>query len=371
MGKKLTHQEFLEKLWDKNEHYRNGKFKVVSEYKNSTTPILVEDIRGICKIDYASLINKNYTTSILTAIDATEYFKKELLETNKYFRNGDFKVISDYGGRFSKIEVLNKYGICSICAESLFKGSEPSIISAINKEDYFSEMLKEKNFKIWEKIKILKYENFNKIFISTDYGKMIASSDAIFEWGDLSIKSAIDKNNFWLKRAMDLRKDSDNIDYSNVEYIDNKNHITLLCKIHNYLYTQRPSHHMANIQGCPHCATSTIKYSKENFEKHKEFFKDRIGIIYVLRLTGNKELFYKVGITGRNEKYRFNSISQSYKVEIEYKEEMLIEDAYNLEQIFLEEFKDYKYNPKIKFKGYTECLKINPVAEYYYWYSNK
>ena len=27
--------------------------------------------------------------------------------------------------------------------------------------------------------------------------------------------------------------------------------------------------------------------------------------------------------------------------------------------------------PQIKFKGYTECLTTNPVAEYYHWYFNK
>ena len=64
-------------------------------------------------------------------------------------------------------------------------------------------------------------------------------------------------------------------------------------------------------------------------------------------------------------------ISQSYKVIVEYTEEMHIEDAYNLEQFFLNEFKKYKYNPKIKFKGYTECLTTNPIAEYYCWLNNR
>lgn len=50
---------------------------------------------------------------------------------------------------------------------------------------------------------------------------------------------------------------------------------------------------------------------------------------------------------------------------------MLIEEAYNLEQKFLKEFENYKYIPKIKFKGYTECLTTNPVAEYYHWYYNR
>ena len=46
-------------------------------------------------------------------------------------------------------KILNKYGICNVNAESLIKGSEPTILSAVNKEDYFSEILKEKNPKIY------------------------------------------------------------------------------------------------------------------------------------------------------------------------------------------------------------------------------
>ena len=33
---------------------------------------------------------------------------------------------------------------------------------------------------------------------------------------------------------------------------------------------------------------------------------------------------------------------------------MLIEDAYNLEQFFLEDFKSKKYIPQIKFKGFLQ-----------------
>lgn len=45
-------------------------------------------------------------------------------------------------------------------------------------------------------------------------------------------------------------------------------------------------------------------------------------------------------------------------------------EAYQLEQRFLKEFSNYKYTPKIKFTGHTECLKTNPVAEYYQWFNS-
>ena len=308
MGKKLTHEEFLEKLWERNEYYRNGEFEVFSGYIDWKIKVLVKD----------------------------------------------------------------KYGLISLTPEALLKSNRGSITQAIDKEEYYYNTLKDVNLNIAGQIKILEYRgDKGGVLIETKYGNCLVRSSTLKKLENVSIQTALDKKSFWIKRALDLRGDSKNIDYSKANYNCNKEHVHLCCKIHNYFYRQRPSHHMANVQGCPYCATSTIKYSKENFEKHKEFFKDRIGIIYILRLIGKGEMFYKVGITGRDEKYRFNSISQSYKVNIEYKKEMLIEDAYTLEQFFLEDFKNKKYTPKIKFKGYTECLTTNPVAEYYHWFNSK
>lgn len=301
-----------------------------------------------------------------------EEFLKKLWDKNEHYRNGDFEVVGRYVDWKVRILIKDKYGLITLTPESLLKSNRGGIVQAVNKEDYYYNILKEINPNIAEQIKILEYRgDKDGILIETKYGNCLVRGSTLKKLENISIQTALDKKDFWVRRALDLREKSSCIDYSKAEYNCNKEYVNLRCKIHDYNYTQRPSHHMANIQGCPHCATSTIKYSKENFEKHKEFFKDRVGIMYVLKLTGNGELFYKVGITGRDEKYRFNSISQSYKVKIEYKEEMLIEEAYNLEQFFLKDFENRKYIPKIKFKGYTECLTTNPVAEYYHWYYNK
>lgn len=298
-------------------------------------------------------------------------FLEKLWEKNEHYRNGEFEVVSEYVDWKVRVLIKDKYGLISLTPDSLLKSQRGSIIQAVNKNEYYPNILKEINPNIGNQVTILNYKGDREVVIGTKYGKCRVARSSLKNLKNLSIQSAFDKADFWLKRAIDLREDSSNIDYSKTVYNCNKEHVTLICRIHNYEYTQRPSHHMANIQGCPHCATSTIKYSKENFEKHIEFFKDRRGIIYVLKLIGNNESFYKVGITGRDEKYRFTTLSQSYKVKIEFTEEMLIEEAYNLEQRFLKEFENHKYIPKIKFKGYTECLTTNPVAEYYHWFNNK
>ena len=301
-----------------------------------------------------------------------EEFLKKLLEKNEYYKNGEFEVVGEYVDWRTKVIIKDKYGLIYITPDSLLKSQKGGIVQAINKEEYYYNILKEVNPSIAEQVEVLEYRGDKEgVLIQTKYGDCLVRNSVLKKLENISIQTALDKKSFWVRRALDLRELSDQIDYSKAEYSCNKEHVHLSCKIHNYNYTQRPSHHMANIQGCPYCATSTIKYSKENFDKHREFFKDRKGIIYVLKLTGDNEEFYKVGITGRNEKYRLNTISHSYKVIVEYMEEMFIEEAFNLEQFFLEDFKNCKYIPKIKFKGYTECLTTNPVAEYYHWYYNK
>jgi len=370
MPKRLTHEEFLEKLKGKNSHYRDGKFEVISTYENYYAPVLVKDKYGVCKVSYTQLINNNYIPSIISAIDKTNYFKNEILELNKYYKNKDFEIIGNYEGRQYKILTLDKYGICNTNVSSLLAGYMTGIESAINKEEYYHSILKERNPKISNLVVIKEYKP-PMVRLETLYGELSAYSDSVFDWNILSIQSALDKETFWIKRAIDTVTFSNNVDYRNCRYENNKTQVSLSCKIHNYEYMQRPTHHMTSTQGCPYCATSTIKYSKENFEKHKDFFKGRKGTLYVLNLKGEGESFYKVGITGRDEKYRLSSISQNYKVTVEYLEEMSIEEAYNLEQFFLTDFKKYKYIPKIKFKGYTECLSTNPIAEYYDWFYNK
>jgi len=46
---------------------------------------------------------------------------------------------------------------------------------------------------------------------------------------------------------------SDTFDYSLVEYVNNKHHITLKCKKNNHTFSCTPSNHFS-LKGCPHCA---------------------------------------------------------------------------------------------------------------------
>lgn len=239
-------------------------------------------------------------------------FLEKLSKDNKAFANGEFKILSKYNGYKNKMLIENKYGKCEITPTGLF---------------------------------------------STD--------------GFCNVRSAINKTEYWLNQVKEKRTDFENIDYSKTEYRGVGYYPIFKCKVHDYEYTQKVTRHLYGKQGCPHCSKTIIRYSKENFIKHKEFFSDKIGILYVILMFSRQERFYKVGITGENRyEYRKTDLSRLYNIEVLYTQQGQIEEIYNLEQKFLNEFSNYKYTPEKYFQGYTECLTINPVEEYYNWFQN-
>ena len=232
-------------------------------------------------------------------------------------------------------------------------------------EDFLIE-LEKRNPKVFKKIiEVLDYGG-RDITLKTVYGIIKVRKQELLKVTDIAIKSAIDKTDFWIKRAESLRKNSKDIDYSKVVYIDNSHKVILKCKLHDYNYTQIPSKHMGGVQGCAHCMTQTVMYTKENIEAHRDFIEKIEGVLYILKLESLGETFYKVGVVSKDRfKYRMNQLSQKHSVTILYTESSDMVSIFNLEQKLLEEFKNFKYQPKEKFIGYTECLTVNPL-EYYY-----
>lgn len=235
-------------------------------------------------------------------------------------------------------------------------------------EEEFLERLKEKNPHLAEKvIRVIGYEDSKgDVTLDTIYGTVITKASSVLRAHDLSIKSATDKTFFWVRRNEDIREDYKDIDYSSCNYVNNSVKVNLICKKHNYTYSQRPSHHTAGIQGCAYCMTQTVMYTEKNIEAHRDFIESIEGVLYILKLTSNEESFYKVGIVSKNRFiYRISQLKQNYDVSVLYTEENDMVSTFELEQRFLKEFKYYKYEPKIKFIGYTECLTVNPLDHYY------
>ena len=299
--------------------------------------------------------------------DTHTQFIKKLHESNKSFREGNFKVVGGYVHQLTKLRLQDKLGYYLMVPTVLLRGGAPSTRSCENLEEYVNNYIfyyfKNKTFKY------LRGSSASNLILSTKFGPIKGSLAEFKHITRPSIRSAVDKREFWINKAKGLRVDSEFIDYSNSEFTTEKIKVNLTCKKHNYVYKQRSYHHLRGAQGCPFCAKQTIRYTRKNIEKHEEFFRHKKAYLYVVSLSNAEEYFFKVGITSKDSiKDRLSQLRSFYNVKLVYSYRGSFMDMFELEQRFLKEFNNYKYKPSIKFTGHTECLSVNPI-EYYYNYA--
>lgn len=149
------------------------------------------------------------------------------------------------------------------------------------------------------------------------------------------------------------------------EYIDTYKHsqqkLTINCKIHGN-FEQLANTHMLG-GGCPTCADArrTCGYTNEYFVVNP-LKRTLPGILYILKFEENSNSFIKIGIT-KNFKQRYCSYKRvgfPYKV-LQIKETTLYK-AFTLEQKTISTLNKYRYYPKVKFEGWTECFNYSSTV---------
>ena len=109
-------------------------------------------------------------------------------------------------------------------------------------------------------------------------------------------------------------------------------------------------------KGCGRCSKRyNGAYSKKLF-KIKPYLKKVRGKTYLFKCLGNKENFYKIGITRQAWRQRIRKIP--YKVRIIKYYEGLLPSCTDLEIELKKKYKKYSYRPKIYFGGVAECFKF-------------
>lgn len=163
----------------------------------------------------------------------------------------------------------------------------------------------------------------------------------------------------FVKKAKKIHK----YDYSKVNYITAKNKVEIVCKKHGS-FLQTPDSHLRG-SGCPHCSnikagtnatgwTKTKWYNSAKISNNYDSFKT-----YIVKLYNDKEVFYKIGRTFTKIDRRFWGLP--YYCEVvkiyEFKELTLNNSikAFDMENKLKNDYKNFKYIPKIKFKGMQEC----------------
>jgi hypothetical protein len=148
-------------------------------------------------------------------------------------------------------------------------------------------------------------------------------------------------------------------DYSKFIYVDNKTHGLVKCNNCIHEWKVRPDLHLYDQTGCPNCNRAGVYYSKEFYESRG--LENHKMYTYLIEMTSIDEKFIKIGITKNLDiSKRFRSTkSGNYDLKVLTIKESNFLGAVKLEQSLLQKYHSNQYNPKIKFKGHTECFHID------------
>lgn len=138
-ARKLTHNEFLEKL-----EYKYPEIftliKVKSEYVNNNTKMLLESKYGDVLISPNKLLSGT-KPCISNAVDPLNYLYNFIKVNNPTLLEKITKIIGKYSGIMNKIQITTIYGDVEITPDNILRGGGFDIRSAIDKTKYLYNYL--------------------------------------------------------------------------------------------------------------------------------------------------------------------------------------------------------------------------------------
>ncbi len=142
----------------------------------------------------------------------------------------------------------------------------------------------------------------------------------------------------------------DKYDYSEVQYINNRIKVNIICPTHG-VFTQVPASHYKH--GCPKCANEVNGWGRSVYLKAPTY-------LYILQFGSG---IYKIGITKESIFKRYKRERRVYSTIAE----ILFQDgtiAYDLERTLLKATYKYKYSgPEVlTYGGDSELRTINPLV---------
>lgn len=144
MSKTKTKENFLKELYEKCANYRDGEFIVLGEYKKNSAPIIIKNKYGYMRVRPSEL-RKCLTFKTYSAIFKDSYFRELLRDSSKAFNKGKYQLVSKYNGCKNSIIVKDKYGELKATPSDLLAGKTPSIVSATDIKAYVHNMLTKHN----------------------------------------------------------------------------------------------------------------------------------------------------------------------------------------------------------------------------------
>lgn len=122
------------------------------------------------------------------------------------------------------------------------------------------------------------------------------------------------------------------------------------------------------VNQCPRCSIGGHGYLTTEFFDARPELRNVPCTVYLLRLRGGSEEFWKIGITRRTVAKRM------YQIPYELVESETIKttfwNAFLLEKDLKRAIKKYRYTPAIDFGGWTECFQPAPLENTTSGFSN-
>lgn len=213
-------------------------------------------------------------------------------------------------------------------------------------EQFLEKLPKNRNYEI-----IGNYSDKGSyIEVKSKYGNHLSRRDGLIKNYPLTIQSAINKTEYFINQAKEIH--GDKYTYKDFKYTLCENKSIICCSIHGN-FEQNPKSHLDG-KGCYKCGREAGSFKRSDFIIRA---KGKECTFYNIRLFNDNEEFYKIGITKNKITERFEDktlMPYSYEIIQEIKGEA--GEIFDLELKNKRLLKDFKYTPKIKFSGHTECF---------------
>lgn len=347
--KKLTNAEFLNKLSKINTAYVTKKITNLSKYKNIDTPITFMYKGFKYKMTPYNLLN-NKKIVFRSCIEKEKYLQQYLKKDK----------ILKVSGSYSYVK--SAYGICKITNQNIKKGVGPNLKNAINKNNYFLNCINNvnKNYKKRDFKIIGKYKKSSvHILVENKYGKCLISPNHLIQGKKPSLESAINKDTYFKKMMIEIHGDI--YEYKSINNFNFRKFVEFKCSKHGW-QTRPWNLFYVHKTACLKCNKEKMIATGFTKEKYIKICNGRKSFLYLLKFKKDKEEFYKIGITVRSIKERF--YGNNYKIEEVFIKKDFASKIFDMEKELHKQYKVFKYLPKIKFNGYTECYNIKlPIKE--------
>lgn len=226
-----------------------------------------------------------------------ETFSKKILE----LYNSEVQIIGHYKGLNKPILSQDKFGVMQCKASSLLL-SKPGIKAALNKSQYFMNMLKDTYPEMTKQLEPQsEYRTMKeKMLFKTKFGIVAISPDALLHGHTPNIRSAINRKDYFKNQLLFIYGNKYQFKITSTDRHSGK--VGIICPKHGLQYVDSDSIFLGT--GCPKCNRDLAKPN----------------LFYLVKLYTENESFYKLGISHKlknGEISRFKSYEAlGYNIEI-------------------------------------------------------